>query len=157
MSGGISMIDVYQTVRTRMLTCADAGGNMLSTTFTGSPAPDLYIEKVPANAAFPYGVLSLQLQTDPRQSGIRADGEMELMMYTRPISALAALSAAADLALGAMTGYSDRTSGGVIHCIKARRTTVPSYGDPADREMCAVRLVFTLTLYPVFLALHPTP
>jgi hypothetical protein len=157
MSGGVSTIDVYTTVRTRMLTCADAGGNTLATTFAGFPASDLYIEKVPTAAVFPYGVLSLQLVTDPRQSSFRADGEMELMMYTRPIAGLAALNAAADLAAGAMTGYSDRTAGGVIHCSKHRRTSVPTYGNPADREMCAVRLVFTLSIYFAFLATHPTP
>jgi hypothetical protein len=157
MSGGVSTMDVYTTVRSRMLTCADANGAMLGTTFTGYPGSDLFIEKVPTQAVFPYGVLSLQLVTDPRQSGFRADGEMELMLYTRPIAALTALNAAADLAQGAMTGYSDRTNGGVIHCIKTRRTSVPTYGDPADREMCAVRLVFTLSIYLQFLATHPTP
>lgn len=157
MSGGVSTIDVYSTVRARMLTCPNAAGAYLGQTFTGAPGPDLYVEKVPTDTLFPYGILTLTTTSDPRQSGIRQDGEMELVLYGRPISILSALNAAADLAAGAMTGYTDRSGGGVVHCVKHRRTPVPTYTDPADREMCVVRVVFTLILYPVFLALHPTP
>lgn len=137
------------------------GGSTLDALLTGglwvTQGPDDLGQTV---AGYPYGVL--RRAPGPGSGG--DDGDLrqvvnyELQIYARPRTALAACESAADVADEAMLKwvYSD-ADGGLIYSTTRRRDTMPPFPVPADRELCCVRLLYELHVWPALLEQYDTP
>lgn len=131
---------------------------------SGSPTPDtladvlkgqgIYVVQGPAQIAagdYPYGIMRLQSRRRPGEyAGERETMELELQLFGRPRSEQTNIETYADIADQAMLRYLNGSSG-IIFSGSGHRDTLPVMAPPADREVVAVRCVYDLIVWPVYL------
>jgi hypothetical protein len=128
----------------------DVPADTLATRLNG-----IYQVQVPDNAPFPYGVL--RLDNNVSHGAYNADrltADLELQLYDRPREKLANLERSADVADMALLRFTTGSTPpgvGVVFGRDRTRNTLPPFPAPADREVCAIRLVFPLTIWPAYL------
>ena len=144
-----STANIWRTVRSRILGYQPPTGATLQTRLSGR----LYYVQAPDNAPWPHGIGTLRLPSSGAYNSERLDGELELMLYDRPRSKAEALEDMADVADQAMLRYADGSSG-LVFSRERRRDTLPAFLPPADREVVAIRLVFQLVVWPLYLTQH---
>lgn len=155
--------DVLDRLRTRLLTFQPlhGQGDPLSTQLDCALAVDgsgiwnggLYVDQAPDNAAYPYAVMRFASQREGAYGGDRLAGELEIQVYGRPRAMLASVKGIADTMQQALQRWSDTSGQALILSHEDRRETLPMYGSPADREVCAERLVFDIVAWPRYLSL----
>ncbi len=113
----------------------------------------LYIDKADNISTFPYGVLRLGTDNPGSYQGLRLNGALEVQLFGRPWRMQPIVEGVADLCQQCMwSAVLNRK--GLIFCHGSERATLPpaTAGAPAvDSEVCTVRLVFTLAIWPSFL------
>jgi hypothetical protein len=144
-----STANLWRQMRVRLLTYVPRSGATLRTRI----GDRLYYVQAPDNAAWPHGIATLRLPNDGAYNGERLEGELEVLLYDRPRSKQEALEDMADIADQAMLRYADGTSG-LVFSRERRRDTLPANLPPADREVCGIRLVYQLVVWPLFLTQH---
>jgi hypothetical protein len=144
-----STANVWRQVRSRILTYQPPTGTTLQARLVGR----LYHVQAPDDAPWPHAIGVLRLRTDGAYNGDRKEGELEVTLYDRPRSRAEALEDMADVVDQAMLRYADG-SNGLVFSREGRRDTLPAFLAPADREVCAIRLVYQLVVWPVYLTQH---
>lgn len=138
-----------QQLRTRLLTFAPMGGGATLNTRLGGR---LYIGRAPDNTpSFPYGVMRLINQRQPgAYNGDKEEADLELMIYGNTVAQAQALEDAADVADQALLRYKDATSG-LIFGRERLRDSVSGTGDPVLAAFLAVRCLYPVSIWPIFL------
>ena len=144
-----STANIWRTVRSRILGYQPPSGATLQTRLGGR----FYMVQAPDDADWPHAIGRLTLPSSGAYNGERLEGELELQIYDRPRSKAEALEDMADVADQAMLRYADATSG-LIFSRERRRDTLPAFLPPADREVVAIRLVYQLVVWPLYLTQH---
>lgn len=154
-----STTSILQTIRSRLLTFVPSGSSTLATllgsTSSGAGSDGkLYLVQAPDNITGFYGVMRvLDMPQEGLDGGAMVRGMVELILYGRPRSQQSAVERMADVATEAWTNwlYTEVTG----NCIAARdvdnRISMPPFGEPADRELVAVRLLLRFMATPSFL------
>lgn len=139
---------VIQQVRSRLLAFVPASGTTLSVKLGGK----LYIGKAPDNATvFPYGVMRLINQRQPgAYNGDREEADVEFLVYGNTMAQAQAIEDAADVADQALLRYKDASSGLVFARSRLRDSVSPSE-DPAVGQFLAVRCLYSVSIWPIFL------
>lgn len=143
-----STANIWRQFRTRLLTYTPLSGATV-----GSRLGDrLYFVQAPDDAPWPHAIgrLTMRPQGD---YGDRLAGELEIQLYDRPRAKAEALEDMADVCDQAMLRYADAASG-LTFATDRLRDTLPANLPPADREVCAIRLVYSFVVWPVFLTRH---
>jgi hypothetical protein len=148
----VSTAALYATIRNRILTQPDVSDGV---TMASIVDDRLYHVTAPDNAASPYGVFTLKSPQDS-DAGIRVVSTLEIMWFGRPRRSQADIEALGDRTLGVLKGWADASSG-MLFIGNATSESLPAFRAPADRELVQVRVVATLTAYPVFLTRLSTP
>jgi hypothetical protein len=148
---------IYGAFKTRITGFAPVapliGGTLASRNvhwYSGGWAPD--------TAPYPY-VLARFMNGDSSTFMLRTPVDLELLLYARPRAQAEALENIADVIDQAMKQFTSRDltgSGGLAFSRGRRRDTLPPFSSPADRELVAIRMVFSLVLYPQFLTVMGT-
>lgn len=153
MSSTESTAALYALIRERLLGFQPRSGAMLSTVLD-----DLWIVQAPDDAAFPYGTLRfINTNADGATNGDRQTMDAELMLYAQPRSRLSALEGYADVADQAMLrwqAYLPRVGILPVSLVFTRersRYSLPPAPPPADREICGIRCVYPLVVWPSYL------
>jgi hypothetical protein len=110
----------------------------------------LYQVRAPDNAPFPYATMRLISTRDGGYKGLRAKGQLEVLLYGRPWSQHQALEGLADLLDQAMLFFV-RSNDGLTFTQDATRTTLPVAPAPADSETVTIRLMYSVAFWPKFL------
>lgn len=153
-----SWTGVLKIIRNRLLTFdPSAGGGTLATrlgsTSTGSGSDGkLFLNQAPDDVTSFWAVLriidALPSGTD---GGFMIKATAELILYGRPRAKMATVEAMADVVMEAWRRWSyDETGGHLSAMTITNRNTIP-YTEPADRELCAVRLLLPFRCAPIFL------
>ncbi len=142
------------TLRTRLLDFQALGSPTPSTLSSVLQGQGIYYVQGPAKvsaATFPYAIMLLGTRERAGEyMGEREQVELELQFFGRPRSEQYTIEGYADVADQALLRYED-TSSGVMFSGASRRDTLPVFPPPADREVVAVRCVYDLVVWPVFL------
>jgi hypothetical protein len=109
---------------------------------------------VPDGASFPYGALRL-MNHAASCNDVRRTAQLEVQLYCQPRENLGELEAIADVVEQALHGYAD-SAGGLVKCRLSDRDTLPRFPKPADAELGAIRLVFDLVTFPLFITQYDT-
>lgn len=144
---------VWDEIRDRLLSFTPPGG--------GAPLSqklvDLYYESAPDDVTMgdkPYGVMRFTGQREGEDGDHREVMFLELTFYGRPRGkALTVVSACADLADQALFKWVSTTDGGPTFTGPRTRASLPLFGEPADRDVAAVRLLYRIVSWPKYLAL----
>lgn len=136
-----------ESLRDALLTFENINGGTLADII----GDNLYRRAAPANMPFPYGVMRLSTKRSNGFNGLRRVGTLEVQLYGRPSSQLETVSDAADLCEQAMQFYVDSSEDGLAFVNDVQRTELPEGSAPVDGETVAIRLVFTLVIWPAFL------
>jgi len=118
--------------------------------YSGGWAPD--------TAPYPY-VLARFMNGDSATFMLRTPFDLELLLYDRPRAFADDLEDVADVIDQAMKQFTARDPNGVRGLAFSRgrrRDTLPPFTNPADREVVAIRMVFSLVVYPQFLTVLGT-
>lgn len=155
--------DVLERIRTRLLTFAPLHGQgdplwmRLGATqaidASGTWNGGVYLSQAPDNVDYPYAVLRFASQREGAYGGDRLHGDLEIQVYGRPRAMMGTVEGIADAMQQALQRWTDVTNGNYVASREDRRETLPMYGSPADREVCAVRLVFDVVAWPRYLSL----
>lgn len=143
-----STASLAKQLRSRLLTYAPPASAPTLNTMIGGR---LYIDRGPDVITFEYGIMRLinrQISND--YDPVRETPELEIQLYANNASRAQALEGMADVCDMAMTDYKDATSG-LTFSRGRRRDTLPPFTDPADREIIAIRLVYELVVWPLYL------
>lgn len=100
---------------------------------------------------FPYAIMRLSLSNDGENFGMRLRGELEVQVFGRPYTMQKAVNDLCDLFDQAMLGFVKTTSGLVFAKGKLRQPLPAASGEPLDGEVVAVRLLYTLVIWPTYL------
>ncbi|KKW05435.1 MAG: hypothetical protein UY40_C0020G0012 [candidate division CPR1 bacterium GW2011_GWC1_49_13] len=138
-----STTNIYRTLRTRLLSFTPAAGATLASRLGNR----LFVAQAPDDATYPYGVMTLSLSTEGAYNGDREQGIFEVTLYDRPRSRQEALEDIADICDGALLRYADASSGLLFSRDRAR-ASLPPAPPPLDREVCAVRLAYSIVVWP---------
>lgn len=147
MTATASTAALYQAVRSRILIFVPFNGTALSTVL----GERLWIVQAPDDAAFPYGTMRfINTNALGEYNGDKLVMDLEVMLYDTPRSHQAALEGYADIADQSLLRWSDASSG-LIFTRERSRYSLPVFPPPADREVCGVRLVYPLSVWPTFI------
>lgn len=139
---------IYRAIRARALGFAALGGSSAAT-LLGSR---WYQVQPPDNVAYPYAVMTVLDRTKSGEyNGEREDWLVEFQFAARPRSELAAIERVADVVDEALLSWADPTSGLIFSRGERSRSTLPPFELPADREVCVIRSVYRLVVWPRFL------
>lgn len=147
---------LYKALRTRLLgfTPTDPGatpGGATPDTLGDALGTRLFVVQAPDTVTYPYGIVRLQARQESGEyAGERETMELELLLYHRPRAKQYVLEGYADVADQAFLRYVD-ANGGLIFSGSRQRDTVPMNSLAADREVCAIRCVYDLIVWPEFL------
>lgn len=150
-----STANIWRQLRTRILTFVPPGSlGTLQTRLGGR----LYLTQAPDDAGWPHAIGRLTLPSSGAYAGIRLEGELEIQLYDRPrlgevtggITRGERLEDSADVLDMALLAYA-AAGDGLTFSSERRRDTLPAYLPPADREVCAIRSVFHLVVWPRYL------
>lgn len=147
--------DLTDAIRTRLLTTQNADGDTLEIhlALDGGAEPALYIESVPDDSDYPFGVMRLQNRDRTRSGNKRRETlDLELLLYHRGYGNAAELQTMGDLADAALLEYVDGTGGSLIGFGPGKRDTPRQLGDLADKEAICVRVLYTGVFWPQYLA-----
>lgn len=123
----------------RLRTFAPATGDAIEDLITGG----LFAIRAPDNAAFPFGVLTLQGREQfGDDANLREEGRIELQLFGKPLKQSETVERAADVAEQALLNYSADVAGQLDVRFLVARDTLPPPPPPADREIAQVRLVW---------------
>ncbi len=139
--------EIIETMRSALLDFENVDGGSLKD-FLGE---NLYRRAAPADTAFPYGTLRWSARRTPGYSGLRLTGKLELQLYGRSSAQMEDISDAADLCEQAMLEYVNASVGGLIFTSDVQRDELPEAGPPVDSETCAIRIAFSLAIWPAYL------
>ena len=143
---------LYDTLIARMMDFVPAG----------SPTPDtlrdlltggMWAIQPPENALFPYGIVTLDVISDGEHAGLRQEADLEILLEHRPrtYTVASALEGYADLVDQALLWYVESVGNGMLFVRSRSRQSLPPLPDPADRQVCTVRLSYSLVVWPAFL------
>ena len=139
---------VIQQLRARLKDFAPVGGGDTIGTRLGSR---LYIGTAPDNAAFPYAVMRLINQRQPgAYNGDKEEADFELMIYGNAAAQAKTLEDVADVADQALLRYKDASSG-LIFGRERLRDSMSQSGDPSVAAFLAVRCLYSVSIWPIFL------
>lgn len=143
---------ILAVIRTRLLTFVDADGATLADTI----GQRLWLYAPPGGTAnqWPFGVLGfLPLRRTGAYNGERVQGQVELMLWSRPRTAAnaKALEAAADRCEAAFLRWANTDADGLLFSRGGTRATLPVPAEPADRDTYAIRLTFDVIAWPQYL------
>lgn len=142
--------NLYQQLRTRMLTFAPLTGSSVSS----SLGERMYVVQAPDDATFPYGVMRIMnSQTNVNDGlGDRMEFDLEVMLYARPRSQQFTLEAVADVIQSSFLRYRNApTDGGFIFSRQSQRDTIPMLTEPVDREVCTIMIRTHFQAWPAYL------
>lgn len=139
--------ELLKTIRAALLDYADSNG----TSARDAIKERLYQQRAPdATYTFPYAVMSLSLSNDGTHHGMRYIGGLEVMVYGKPYAQLEAVNDLCDLFQQSMLAFISHSKQ-LIFCRAQDRQPVPAGGDAVDGEVVAVRLSYTLVVWPAYL------
>lgn len=154
-----STLAILQTVRSHLLTYVPSSGSTLAvllgaTTSGAGSDGKLYLDHAPDHITGFYGLMRLiDAPVEGWNGGRTMRGLIELHLFGRPASQLAAVNRMADVVAEAWRDY-QCSEAGTARCIVARdiqtRTVIP-FDLPADREVVLVRLLLPFLAVPQFL------
>lgn len=142
----LSTVTLIKQLRAALLTVPDAEGRTLGTTLGTVATGRLWLGNGPDNASYPHGTLRLYSQRYDA-GGARLEATLEVMLFHRPRAKLSTLEGLADLAIGALLQYADGSSG-LLRAQPRQRDTLPVVEEPADAEVCQIRLLFDVIAFP---------
>jgi hypothetical protein len=142
-------IDLYGLLRDSALAFVDANGDSLT-----SLSVPFYCGTAPAEPSWaqPYVVCRLFSRlTSGESHGQRETASLELQVFGRPRGTQApAVEQVGDILDGWLLQYRSAVAGLVFS--KGRsRDTLPTFADPADREVYQIRIVASLVVWPQLL------
>lgn len=138
---------IYALLRETLLNFVPQAGYSL-TTLLGSR---LYAVRAPETPEFPYGTLRLmEQQRSGAYNGVRKQAMLEVQLVGKPWAQLRDLEIAADVVEEAF-GEFRYTTDGLLFSRSTSRDTLPPLGSPADSEVCTIRVVASLVIWPRFL------
>jgi len=108
-----------------------------------------YVAPPEQHTTLPYGTVECRQVSSGAYGGEREEVECELLLYHRPWSRLATLEGLADRVDEALLRYVSTTSGMVLVQSRSREVLVPA--SPEDRDLCGMRLVYLLAVWPAWL------
>jgi hypothetical protein len=146
-------------IRNRLLTFAPTGGGTtlavrLGSTASGSGSDGkLFLNQAPDSLTGLWAVLRVvDAPITGFDGGFLLRATAELIVYGRPRSAMASVEACVDVAVEAWHGWAYGEAGGHISATDpTNRFPIPYQSDPADRELCAVRVLLPFRCTPIFL------
>lgn len=116
----------------------------------------MYVARAPDQPVFPYATIRL---TDQQRlgeyQGLRKTAMLEIIFVGRPWLMLSELEHSADLIEQAFLSFRQTRDGLVFSRSSARETITPMTA-PADAEVCMVRLVANVILWPQYLTRYTT-
>ena len=140
---------LYKALQTRLLTFQALGSPTPET--LGDSLTKLYIVQGADDAKYPYGIMRLQArQTSGEYAGERETPDLELLLYDRPRKQQYVVEGYADIADQALLRHAD-SSAGFFFSGSRERDTIPMNTQVSDREVVAVRCVYSLIVWPLFL------
>lgn len=107
--------------------------------------------RAPDERPWPYAVMNLSTSNAGRLHGLRLDAQLEVLIFARPFAQLQLANDCADGMDRALTFYVMSTNG-LIVCSGKTRNVLPVAGPPVDSETVTIRLVYTLVIWPRYLA-----
>ena len=126
----------------------------------GTPTPDtlrttlggrFYLGVAPDSPTVPYGIVRLvNAQTRADYQGDCQNVDLEILLYHRPRSKALDLEDIADLVDQALLRYLSNVEG-IIFARERFRDTLPVGVPPAERDVCGIRLLFSLIVWPAWL------
>lgn len=144
--------DIYALLRNALLTFEPETGPSLAT-LLGSR---MYAVRAPETPVFPYVTLRLLSQDrSGAYNGVRKTAMLEVQLVGKPWAQLRELETAADVveeAFGELRYITD----GLLFSRSTSRDTLPPFGSPADSEVCTIRVVASLIIWPRFLTQYTT-
>jgi hypothetical protein len=143
-------LNIMKAIRRSLLAYTLQNNEYLSDILGTEPDTRLFLVRAPDDAKFPYGTLRLEATNDGMYHGMRLSAQCEIMLYGRPWTQQAQVEAAADLIEQGMHQFI-LNSDGLAFCHGKQRQSLPPGPDPADSEVCSVRLVFELAIWPAYL------
>jgi hypothetical protein len=142
-----STYGIYGTLRRALLEYVDPINGQSIASLTGGRSPVYVVANHEQTPVYPYLTLRLTMVSDTGTNSYRQTANLEVMVLGKPAAQAVTVEALADLCDAALTGYTEMSSG--VMCGRGRtRQTVPRFDDPADRDVVAVMLDYTLFLWP---------
>lgn len=145
-----STYKLLEALRRAMVNYSPDGERHISDVLGTEPDTRLFITRAPDNGKFPYGTIRLESQNSGRYHLMRLVGSLEVLLYGRPWTQQENIENCADMIEQAMYEMI-LNSDGLVFCQSKQRATVPPGPDPVDSEVCTVRLLFTLVIWPAYL------
>jgi hypothetical protein len=153
-----SWTGVELIARSRLLTFSPTGGGTtlavrLGSTSSGSGSDGkLYLNQAPDSLTGLWAVFRIiDAPNIGFDGGFMIKATAELICYGRPRNQMAAVEACVDVCCEAWHDYHYQESGGHFSSMgPTNRFPIP-YADPADRELCAVRVLLPFRVTPIFL------
>lgn len=144
--------NLYALLREALLGFSPAAGYSLQTLL----GERLYITQAPETPVFPYGTLRLiDQQRSGAYNGMRKAALLEIQLVGKPWAQLRDLETAADVIEEAF-GEFRYTTDGLLFSRSTSRDTLPPLGTPADSQVCTIRIVASLIVWPRFLTRYTT-
>ena len=141
-------LQILKTIRSAFLDFQPS----VSGSVSGTLADRIYINQPPDNVVFPFVVARLVNNlTTSEFRGDRLTVDAEVTIFDRPRSNTLRAEGVADQMDGAMTRLRRQDSSGLLMCRSRTRDTIVPSGDPADREVVSIRLVYPLVVWPQYL------
>jgi hypothetical protein len=118
----------------------------------------VYVSQAPDLAVFPYAVVrKINAQSAPEYQNARENFELEMMFFGRPRATEQAVEALADTAVASMlTWVESGATLGLSFTDRYSRDSLPPPGDPGDRELVQVRVLFECSSWPRYLTVPLT-
>jgi len=116
----------------------------------------MYVSRAPDQPTFPFATLRLsEQQRTGEYQGMRKTAMMEIMLVGRPWLMLEDLEHGADLVEQSLLNFHYKRDG-LIFSRSSTRDTIPPMSSPADAEVCMVRIVANVIIWPQYLTRYTT-
>lgn len=145
-----STYNLLEALRRAILSYSPGENLSVSNVLGTDPDCRLYLVRAPDNTKFPYGTIRLETANSGRYNAMRLTGDFEILLYGRPWTQQRDVENVGDLIEQAMYEMIIN-SDGLVFCMSKQRATLPPGPDPVDSEVCTVRLLFTLAIWPAYL------
>lgn len=110
---------------------------------------NVFVGTPPDGATYPNVVARLYAFTsDPSYDNARMTATLEMTVFARPRSTAELAEQVADCLLVAFHQFRSATSG-LAWCRGVQRDTLPSFRDPADNDVVAIRVAALLAFWPL--------
>jgi hypothetical protein len=153
-----SWTGVELIIRSRLLTFAPTGGGTtlavrLGSTSSGSGADGkLFLNMAPDLLTGMWAVLRIiDAPITGFDGGFLIRAQAEVIVYGRPRNQMAAVESCVDVICEAWHDYLYSETGGHISALDPTNRFPIPYVTPADREVCAVRILLPFRCSPIFL------